>query len=199
MSHQVFNDSGLKELYIPESVKWLATACLAYCDELEKVVIDAPLEVLPYNCFSCNKKLKNVELCEGIKETGPFAFEKCSSLETIVFPASMTYIDYMTLTECPSLTTIQCNAVTPPETNSNPFDESLYAQATLMVPQQSIEAYKSADCWKQFFNITGITTAIDGITVNSPSNHERIYDLRGMEMKAEKGLFIKNGIKVKKK
>ena len=31
--------------------------------------------------------------------------------------------------------------------------------------QQTIEAYKSADYWKEFFNISGITTAIDGITV----------------------------------
>ncbi|MCI7399017.1 MAG: hypothetical protein MSH57_01185 [Prevotella sp.] len=62
--------------------------------------------------------------------------------------------------------------------------------------QQTIEAYKSADYWKEFFNISGITTAIDGITVNSPTNHERIYDLRGVEQNRVKGLVIKNGIKI---
>ena len=62
--------------------------------------------------------------------------------------------------------------------------------------QQTIEAYKSADYWKEFFNISGITTAIDGITVNSPTNHERIYDLRGVEQNSVKGHVIKNGIKI---
>ena len=38
------------------------------------------------------------------------------------------------------------------------------------------------------------SVVFDGVcSINSPTNHERIYDLRGMEKKAGKGIYIKGG------
>ena len=36
-------------------------------------------------------------------------------------------------------------------------------------------------------------SGIDGITINDRAKRERIYDLRGIEMKSEKGIYIKGG------
>ena len=36
-------------------------------------------------------------------------------------------------------------------------------------------------------------SGIDGSTINDRAKRERIYDLRGIEMKSEKGIYIKGG------
>lgn len=51
----------------------------------------------------------------------------------------------------------------------------------------------------KFFNISGISTAINGIEADGAEGKEPIYDLRGMRLKeAKKGIYIKGGKKVVK-
>ena len=53
-----------------------------------------------------------------------------------------------------------CHAATPPtfviDDSWSTFNESVYEQATLYVPQESISKYKKAEIWKNFTNITAI-------------------------------------------
>ena len=190
---EAFLGSGIKELRIPKSVKWLEVACFVYGKELETVSIDAPLDVLPTWSFYGNTSLKNLYLCDEIERIGNYAIEQCPSIETLVLPSALKYVESHAVSNCKSLSTIQCNAVTPPDTDENPFGEELYAQATLLVPQQSVEAYKNHPTWKRFFNINDITTTVEGVNADSASSKERIYNLGGIEIKSPKGLYIKGG------
>lgn len=89
--------------------------------------------------------------------------------------------------------------MTLPETHDKAIEESLYTQATLLVPTESLESYKSAKTWKEFFNISGISTAINSIEADGAEGKEPIYDLRGVRLKeAKKGIYIKGGKKVVK-
>ncbi len=71
------------------------------------------------------------------------------------------------------------------------FDEDVFAKATLVVPAGSEEAYRNAEVWKKFSSISN-STDIKPFVVGS-QNEGRIYDLRGVEMKSEKGICIKGG------
>ena len=71
------------------------------------------------------------------------------------------------------------------------FDEDVFAKATLVVPAGSEEAYRNAEVWKKFSRISN-PTDIKPFVVGS-QNEGRIYDLRGVEMKSEKGIYIKGG------
>lgn len=188
--------SGVKELRIPKSVEWLMVGSLGYCTELETVRIDAPLEVVPYGCFLNDTKLSNVVLSDSIANVGPYAFSGCTALENIVLPSSLGYVDALVFDGCQSLASIQCNALTPPATSYYAFDESLYTQAKLLVPEQSLNAYKTAETWKNFLTIGGISTKIDGIGVDQTTKSLRIYDLLGRQRNEQtKGLIIVNGKK----
>ena len=61
----------------------------------------------------------------------------------------------------------------------------------LIVPDGSEAAYRNAEVWKDFKNIATPTT-LKSIIVDS-NEGERIYDIRGIEKKAEKGIYIKGG------
>lgn len=149
----------------------------------------------PYECCYKDEKLSKVELCDGIKMLDPFVFHVCSSLETLVLPSALEFVNYHAIDNCPMLTTIQCNAVTPPDTNWQPFDESLYAQASLLVPEQSLEDYKSAEHWEDFFSIGVITAGVDGVQAGRPTRKGRVYDIGGRQLNnvPTHGLYIKGG------
>ena len=185
--------SGVRELRIPESVEWLSKECFVRSEELETLIIDAPLETLPTYALYGNTKLKNLHLCDDIEDISFWSIISCPSIETLVLPSALKHIGFQAVMFCSSLTTIQCNAVTPPDADESPFDESLYSQATLLVPQQSVEAYKNHPVWKRFFNINGITTAVEAVNAVPTVTHKPIHNLRGQEIKSEKGIYIKGG------
>ena len=74
------------------------------------------------------------------------------------------------------------------------FQSPVTEQATLIVPEGSEQAYRNAEVWKEFKNIATPTSL--RTTIVDSQEDERIYDLRGIEKQSEKGLVIKNGIKV---
>ena len=70
----------------------------------------------------------------------------------------------------------------------------------LFYPKGSRDAYKSAVCWKEFFddNVEEFDeTGIDTTTIDKEMNSGNFYDLQGRILSApRKGLNIVNGKKV---
>ena len=107
-------------------------------------------EIDTYAFYSCGH-LTNVNIPEGVTRLRYCTFGCCSSLPSITIPASVTYIEEGTFHECTGLETITCCANTPPECPSaDSFDPTNYENATLRVPYNALNAYKSATAWKEF-------------------------------------------------
>ena len=95
---------------------------------------------------------------------GSYAFETCTSMTSLVLGDGLTNMGYQAFYGCTGLTSVNCLALTPPNTSQyNPaFSSSTYSDATLRVPPASIEAYRTANVWKQFANIEGLAGAGPG-------------------------------------
>ena len=100
--------------------------------------------------------LTSVTIGNSVTSIGNYAFQYCSGLTTISIGSGVTYIGSNSFTDCPELTDVYCYAETAPQTKSNAFDGSYIEYATLHVPAASVEAYKSADVWKDFGTIVGL-------------------------------------------
>ncbi len=132
--------------------------------------------------FSACETLKYIEYAEGIQtipyiETGDPLFEERSNHvhrtapETIVLPSTVNSIEIGIRFK--SLERIVCKALIPPtfssgnfDINGSEYDDSLI---TVIVPCQSVEAYRAADTWRRY-NIVGDacqTTTTKTITVTS--------------------------------
>ena len=81
------------------------------------------------------------------------AFRHCTGLMEVTIPATVNLIGYIAFENCPSLQTIKCLAVMPPQAFENTF--SSYS-ATLYVPRGSVENYADAPYWSNFTNILEI-------------------------------------------
>ena len=86
------SDSALRSVVIPESVEKMGEAVFEYCDLLEDVSINCPLEEIPTRMFYKCEKLETLNLPENIKAINDFAFCDCESLKTFLIPSSVEFI-----------------------------------------------------------------------------------------------------------
>lgn len=137
--------------------------------------IDIPNSVITIgeNAFRYCRGLTSVTIPNGVTGIGANAFHGCSSLTSIEIPNSVTYIDNWAFMFCGSLKEITCRSVIPPSLGETVFyDETLSSiikttptplSIPLYVPEESIEAYRQADQWKDFSDIQAIKKENTGI------------------------------------
>ena len=86
------------------------------------------------------------------------AFHDCEQLTSVSIPETVSCIYGNAFAGCSNLASITCLATIPPRVYSSTFAEH-YNTTTLYVPYDAVEAYKSADYWKEFVHIVGIGNA----------------------------------------
>ena len=155
--------------------------------------------------WSRNSNIKQVIIGDGVTTIGEEAFSFCYSLESITIPNSVTTIGYYAFSGCKNVKQITVEAVTPPECSTNTFDGVNTKECKLIVPKNSVDAYKKADGWKEFFLIEGITTGIINNIYNKIENVD-VYTIDGVKCLSKanvneinalpKGVYIINGKKI---
>lgn len=127
---------------------------------------------------------------EGTKIVNIMSFTGQNRLKTLIFPESLEVIDERAFDYCDSLTEITSIATVPPTLIKNAFTTTVYENAILYVPAESVNSYKTAEGWKDFLNIVPIGTT--GVTKPEANNVVAgYYDLSGKRIEEpQKGLNI---------
>ena len=159
--------SSLTAIKIPNSVTRIESATFSHCNVLASVEIPNNITYIGSEAFHSCKGLTSIEIPNGVTTLGATAFGYCSSLTSVAIPSSITLIDWWVFYGCAGLTSITNYATEPQAIDANVFKYIDLSACTLHVPAESLEAYKAADVWKEFGNITAIgdTEKIDNITV----------------------------------
>ena len=90
-----------------------------------------PVTGIGYQAFKNCTGLTGVTIPEGVSMLLNESFAGCTSLTKITLPSTMYTIYNNAFTGCTSLTSITCLKETAQSLNSNNFDSSTYANATL--------------------------------------------------------------------
>lgn len=189
--------TSLREIVIPEGVETMGSKTVCSfdsstfhgCTSLEKITLPNSLTLIGNNAFYGCTSLKEVTIGNKTEEIGPGAFHGCP------------------------LENIYCPCVTPPDfyhnTLNQTFDSKDYQDATVHVPEEALESYKTDSNWKNFWFINGY--AFNGIerVCYDDNSIFRVTDLSGREINAHaslydleslpKGIFVVNGKKILKK
>lgn len=104
----------------------------------------------------------------------------------------------MVFYDCSGLKSITTLSFTPPTLGTKNFTDEQYASIPLYVPQASIEAYKAADGWKNFYNILAVgSSGIESAEADGADQPTVIYDMQGRRLnEPQRGINIINGKKV---
>lgn len=118
------------ELTIPESCLDLGTGAFTQ-NNFTKVTLPSRLETITSDLFSVNPLLREIKIGKYVEVIGDRAFIYDGSLQTII-----------------------CLNPEPPVLGSQTFEGVYMDKCILEVPEASVEAYRRAEGWKDFQNIT---------------------------------------------
>ena len=148
-----------------------------------------------YGAFYGCSGLTSITIPESVKRIGGYAFSDCSSLTSITISEGVTSIGDYAFSGCSGLQEMYCYAEQVPATGNNPFYGISLNEATLYVPANAIEDYKSAILWSDFGTILPITSdtpvAVQNVEASGVKSLHDAYSLDGRRLTAPKrGLNI---------
>ena len=131
--------------------------------------------------FANHSGLTSVTIPNSVTSIGNYAFFNCSGLTSVTIPNSVTSIGDSAFNGCSGLTKLVSLAVEPPICGKGAFEKVDKTTCQLLVPQESINKYKTANQWKDFLNILGYN-GVDDVCVDTQDAVYEVYNLQGVRV-----------------
>ncbi|MDE5822863.1 MAG: leucine-rich repeat protein [Paramuribaculum sp.] len=148
--------SGLTDITIPNSVTSIGESAFYGCSGLTSLTIPNSVTEIGWGAFYNCSGLTSITIPNSVTEIGNCAFSGCSGLTAIIIPGSVTKIGYQAFSGCFGLTSVTSLNPVPPTLVSDSFEQIVYKNVSLRVPDNSAEYYRKSDGWRNFFYILGI-------------------------------------------
>lgn len=161
----------LASVTLPEGLTELPQSLFAGCYALSQLNIPESVTTIGQSALS-STSIQSLELHDGITLEDA-VFENCQKLKHIKLPASLSYLPHKTFQDCTaldslclgshvatigdnvvsgctSLAYISCDAAEPPVATSKSFAKFDTYRCEVRVPDEAVEAYKTARGWRTF-------------------------------------------------
>ena len=149
--------SSLTSVEIPNSVTSIGECAFIGCSSLTSLTIPNSVTSIGDGAFYKCTGLTPITIPNSVTSIGYATFYGCTSLTSITIPNSVTSIGEWAFAYCEGLTSVTCEAVNLPEMEDEVFWIVSTSAATLYVPEESLEKYKTAAQWKEFGTILPIS------------------------------------------
>ncbi len=185
-SSPLFSGCPLKTVYIGGNIAYLTSSDKGYSPfyrntSLEKVIItDKETEISENEFYGCTG-LKYITMGDGIEMIGDWAFSGCSSLDFFRVGSNVKTIGKEAYSDCTAMTKLITTAPVPPTCGSQALDDINKWTCELFVNKESIDQYKAAEQWKEFFFISEYD-GVDDVSVDTPDALYEVYNLQGVRV-----------------
>ncbi len=185
-SSPLFSGCPLKTVYIGGNIAYPTSSNKGYSPfyrntSLEKVIItDKETEISENEFYGCTG-LKYITMGDGIEKIGDWAFSGCSSLNFFRVGSNVKTIGKEAFSDCTAMTKLITTAPVPPTCGSQALDDINKWTCELFVNKESIDQYKAAEQWKEFFFISKYD-GVDDVSVDTPDALYEVYNLQGVHV-----------------
>jgi hypothetical protein len=151
--------SSLTSVTIGNSVTSIGESAFYGCSNLTSVTIPNGVTSIGNSAFRGCSKLASISIPNSVTSIGNSAFSGCSSLTSVTIGNSVTSIGEAAFsganTNIPTIISLIENpfAIEGKISNSSVFSLNTFNNATLYVPQGTIDKYKATSGWKDFIFI----------------------------------------------
>lgn len=146
----------LSSVTIGTNVKKIGDGAFSSCNSLTSVTIPNSVTSIGDEAFWDCKSLTHVIIGDSVISIGQRAFEYCESLTSVTLGASVASVGSSAFYDCKSLLEVYSLNQTPPNITEYTFNGLSKVQFTVYVPAESVEKYKVAEYWKDFWNISSV-------------------------------------------
>lgn len=153
---QAFSEcESLEEINFPSSLEDIGSNSFTYCSSLDNLKFPSGLKHIGHNAFSFCNSLREAILPDSLQEIESYAFSDCASLKKVRLPANDRLLGELMMNCCPSLTEIVAPSLRVPKFDCESFifdpeDLAAYERCMLVVPEKSLQKYKSSGGWGLF-------------------------------------------------
>ncbi len=176
---------GCKNTIIPNSVTAIGDGAFSRCYGLTSITIPNSVTYIGesafYGCTKLSSVTFNAEKCTEMGSNDYSVFYACTNLTTLTIGDKVTIIPDYAFRYCSKLTKLVSLAVEPPTCGESAFEKVDKAACQLLVPEESINKYKTADQWKEFLNISGYD-GVDDVSVDTQNAVYEVYNLQGVRV-----------------
>ncbi len=142
----------LADVHLPKALRRVSSSCFSKTS-LSRVYVPDSVRSIGFDAFAICGRLSEVRLPASLRSIERGVFWNCKSLRMLHIPCNVEEIGQFALMDCPSLSDVYNDAVTPQHT-IRLFGRTA-SQVTLHVPAASIPLYREADCWNKTRQIVG--------------------------------------------
>lgn len=173
-SSSLFSSCPLDEVYIGRRLVYNTGSDYGYSPfyrntSLRSVEIaDAETQIYDNEFYGCSN-LQSLKIGDGVTAIGKYAFSGCSALEEFSAGAAVESIGEDAFSDCTAMKNYYSFSAVPPTCGSQALDDINKWECVLHVPAESLDAYKAAPQWKEFFFIKG-AGAVEGVAADADSS-----------------------------
>ena len=149
--------SGLTELTLPNGVMSIGGNAFEGCSGLTELTLPNSVTSIADDAFHGCRGLTELTLPNSVTSIGTGTFADCSGMTELTLPNGVTSIEESAFQGCSGLSKITSLAEIPPVCGSGVFDGVNKTNCELIVPVISVTAYKQAEVWNEFSNISGFS------------------------------------------
>lgn len=142
---------------IPNSMTSIGEGAFTGCTGLTSVTIPNSVISIGNRAFEGCTGLTSVTIPNSVTSIGRDAFSQCTGLTSVAIGSGVTDISYQAFANCSELTDVYCYAANVPSTDNTAFDGSYIEYATLHVPEEAIDSYKTTEPWSRFKTFVSVT------------------------------------------
>lgn len=189
-----------KSITLPNSIKTIEPYAFYGCDSLENINLPEGLTSIGHFAFYDCWKIETVKIPNSVKTIDEYAYWRCFGIKTLTFGSGVELIGYNAFNSCDKITSVTCHALVPPAVTVPPdnyevlFSWTVFGNATLHVPQSSLEAYQTARAWENFYQIETFATLDDALNVPGGNIHfESTGDYPWIVMQEGDDIYAQSG------
>ena len=200
-----WSKSDIKRIIIGDGVTTIGEAAFGGCRSLTSVTIPNSVTKIGESAFIGCSSLTSVTIPNSVTTIGSEAFSDCTNLQKVNIGNSVKTIGEFAFNKCTNITQISSEAVVPPTCESGVFFYINTSKCKLIVPKNSLDAYKQAYQWEDCSLREGSTTGITN-TVYHKAGLADVYTIDGTKRLSKastdeinalpKGVYIVNGKKI---
>jgi len=144
---------GLTSVKIGDSVAFIGSWAFQGCTGLTTLTIPNSVTLIGDYAFADCSGLTTTTIGDSVISIGDWSFSGCDGLTSVTIGSSVVTIGELSFRGSVNIKKLYCKCEIPPSVSDDCFSLENYVNATLFVPVESVESYRSVDPWSKFNTI----------------------------------------------